>query len=235
MKTCVTAAARFMLVGLLTLGIWTPSEGWGPSTGGPLRRLSADFKNFDNTETSTIVGVYPNSSGSVPGDDGTLVYQKTVYVPSGENVLYITISATADTHDGAALWLNCRVDGADCNPGAGGAAVTPAGYVALNKLPAPEAATNCNDGGGGFGDCHDNSINYTWCTPIAYGTRTVELRLATSRAGLGQVSFRTAHFYIDSNQISGNACVQAEPLPGESPPSLLDSLSPLPPLPQPLW
>jgi hypothetical protein len=219
MNTRLTLAALTVLVGLLTLGFWVPSEGWAQSTGGPLSRLSADFKNFDATESSTIVGVFPNSVDSVMGDDGTLVYRKTIFVPFDQNVLYITFSGVGDTHDGAALWLNCRVDGANCNPGFGGAAGAPAGYVALNKLPSfvalpVGAIATCNDGGGGFADCHDNTLYATWCVPIHFegGTFTVELRLATSISG-AEVFFEAAHVYIDSNCITGNACEQAEPLP----------------------
>ncbi|MGH3118773.1 MAG: hypothetical protein ACRDQ2_16990 [Gaiellales bacterium] len=221
MKTRLSVGALMVLVALLTLGFLTPPESWAQSTGGPLNRLSADFKNFDETETSTVVGAFPGSVGSMPGDDGQVVYRKTVFVPFDQNVLYITFSATGDTHDGAALWLSCRVNGARCNPGSGGAAGTTPGYVSLQKMPSfvalpTGAIATCNDGGGGFGDCHDNNLNYTWCVQLADfagGTFTIELRLATSESGK-EVFFETAHVFIDSNCITGNACEQAEPLNG---------------------
>ena len=209
-KAHLSVAATTLTVCVLTLGFWTLAQSWEGSTGGPLHRLAADFKNFDHTETSTTVGVFPNSVGSLPGNDGQLVYHKTVSVPDDHNVLYVTMSGTGDTHDGAALWLGCRVDGNDCNPGAGGAAGAHPGYIALQKMPSfivnPIGAIgSCNDGGGGFGDCHDNNINYTWCTPIYGGTHNVELRLATSESGK-EVFFEATHFFIDSNFIEGNAC-----------------------------
>jgi len=207
MNTRLTLATLTVLTGLLTFGLWMPAESSAQSTGFPLSRLSADFLNFDDSESSTIVAALPNAEG------GTVVYRKTVFVPFDQNVLYITFSATGDTHDGAALWLACRVNGSACNPGAGGAGGAPSGWMPLNKLPAPVLATNCNDGNGGFGDCHDNSIYATWCVPIARegGTFDIELRLATS-APPARVFFEMGHIYIDSNCIDGNACDMAPSL-----------------------
>jgi hypothetical protein len=210
-------------MGLLTLGIWTPYDAHGHG----LTRLAADFKNFDGSESATTTGVFPASTGSVAGDDGSLVYSKTVFTQApDQNVLYITISTVADTHEGAALWINCRVDGVDCNPGFGGAAGAPGGWIAVNKLPAADGgASNCNDGGGGAGDCDDNSVYYTWCKAIEHvdgggsglgggSAHTVEIRMATSASG-STVFIEAAHFYVDSSDIEPeNACVQAPGLNG---------------------
>jgi hypothetical protein len=142
-----------------------------------LFRLSAEFKNFDGTETFTDETV-PTSPD--PGEGGILAYSKEVYVPR-EATLYVTISTTGDTHGGAASWFSCVVDEDFCNPGAGGAAGAPEGWIALQKLPAAnEGADNCDDGTGGAGDCHDNSIYYTWCTNVKKGDHTVDIRLASS-------------------------------------------------------
>jgi hypothetical protein len=202
--TRVTVMALTMAVAVLTFGFWTAVQTWEDgSTGGPLHRLSADFSNFDGTETFT----------DLP-PPGQLVYRKRVAVPSDHNVLYVNITATGDQHDGAAMLVNCRVDGNDCNPGNGDFP----GFVTLLKMTAPAVSTNCNDGGGGGGDCHDNNFNYTWCIPINPDpwsgpiSHDVELRLATSEAG-DTVFYEAAHYYIDSNYIEGNACEQAEPVP----------------------
>ena len=247
-KYRVSVVALTMAVGML--GFWAVAKGWGASTGGPLHRLAADF-DFDD-ETDTIRGVFPNSLGSVVGDDGRLVYQKMVSVPADHNVLYVTFSATGDTHNGAALWMGCRIDGVDCRPGGTGAAGSAPGYTSLQKMPsfpagnATGALGTCNDGGGGFGDCHDNNLNYTWCVQLApceSGTpmdHTVELRLATSQSG-DRVFFEHANFYVDSNNITGNACqpfdtnsLDPEPtvVPSPAAPSVAPPPVTLPPLPK---
>ncbi len=213
MKSVMTRVVLTMVVGLLTVGIWPPYEVQGHN----LTRMAADFKNFDGTESATTTGVFPNSTGSVAGDDGTLVYSKTVFTQApDQNVLYVTVSAVADTHDGSALWINCRVDGVDCNPGFGGAAGAPGGWIAVNKLPAADGgASNCNDGGGGAGDCHDNSVYYTWCAAVVPddlgggSAHTVELRMATSHSGK-TVFFEAAHIFVDASDLEPeNACVPA--------------------------
>lgn len=213
MKSVMMRVVLTMVVGLLTVGIWPRYEVQAHN----LTRLTADFKNFDDTETTTTTGVFPNSAGSVAGDDGTLVFSKTVFTQADDqNVLYVTISAVADTHGGSALWINCRVDGVDCNAGFGGAAGAPGGWIAVNKLPvATGGADNCNDGGGGAGDCHDNTIYYTWCTPVVPAdleggsAHTVELRMATSISGQN-VFFETAHIFVDASDLEPeNACTPA--------------------------
>jgi len=184
MKTARLMMAAW-LAAVTIVGLWTPSDSKAQTA---LRRLAAEFRNFDGTESVTGAGV-----------PGALIWTKTIFVPSSDNVLYVTLSTTGDTHDGAASWFTCMVDGAFCNPGSGGAAGAPPGWIALLKEPAGGANANCNNGGGGPGDCHDNGIYYTWCTKIDPGTHTVELRMA-SGAPPALVFIEAAHFYIDSNQ-----------------------------------
>jgi hypothetical protein len=211
-----------LAVALLVSGVGMPRD--ASAQGGPILRLAADFKNFDGTESFTAVGVDP-----VAGTDGVPVFQKTIFVPAGTNVLYVTVSTTGDTHDGAALWLSCRVNGAACNPGFGGAGGTPGGWVNLNKHKNWIGLTGVlnGDGGGGGGDAHDNSIHYTWCTKFAGGAPArVEVRLASSGstdetsgfAGPPNVFFEAAHFFIDASRITGNnACTQAPPVEDRPP------------------
>ncbi len=176
----------------------------------PLKRFAAEFRNFDATESVTDLGV-----------PGISVYSKTLVTGSDVNTLYITISATADTHRGNAAWFNCNVDNVDCNSGFGGAGGAPAGWIALSKHFNYDSPVTYNggstggDGGGGTGDMHDNSIYYTWCTPVSAGTHTIQIRLASSLTGGGttptgadHVFFEAAHFYIDgSKPVAGSACV----------------------------
>jgi hypothetical protein len=124
-------------------------------------------------------------------------------------LLYVTLSTTGDVHGGAASFFSCRVDDRFCNPGAGGAAGAPAGWIALQKVPAANAgAANCNNGGGGAGDCHDNGIYYTWCTWIDPGVHTLDVRLASSLPGQ-TVFVEAAHFYVNSSTLpKSEACVE---------------------------
>lgn len=171
-----------------------------------IQRLDANFDFIGETATQ----VQPIAQDPTVGvDGGTAVYNKTVFVPSGVNTMYVTLSTTGDTHNGAASWFTCLVDngtadGKFCNPGAAGASANPPGWITLQKLPQSEyMVNNCFDGTGGSADCHDNGIYYQWCTSIAPGTHEVELRMGTSIGG-SPVFIEESHFYIDVSCISGN-------------------------------
>lgn len=198
-----------MMSGLIVAGLLVLSQ----SNAGVVRRKAAEFRNFDHTETFNDLGVA----------SPTVIWTKTIPIKPGEKVLYITMSATGDTHGGAAGWFNCQVDGVNCNNGTGGADGAPAGWIALNKMPAPTTSTNCNDGSGGTGDCHDNRVYYTWCKviqppPQGPTTRTVSLNMATSIPGTGSTTafIEAAHFFIDVQQGSASGtdtptCIQGNP------------------------
>lgn len=206
------------LIGLLAVGLGMPPQIWA----GVIHRLSAEFTRFDGFESLTNVGVDP-LPGTAAGDDGVVIYTKTLFVPPGLDTLFVTVSTTGDTHQGSALLLSCRLDGAFCNPGPTGAAAVPPGWISLQKHfnydttytaapndPLAGGAPSSGDGGGGLGDMHDNSIYYTWCTevPRAGGTHTVDIRLATSSAG-NIVFIENAHFYIDAARLPASSdCVQ---------------------------
>ncbi len=186
----------------------------------PILRLAATFMNFDGTETFTDV-----TADAAMVNDGIVVYSKTVFVPLGQNTLFVTLSTTADTHDGAAAWLSCRLNGAFCTPGFGGAGATPPGWINLNKHKNYALGLN-GDGGGGAGDMHDNSLYYQWCTPVKPGINNVELKLASSgpdfETGTGAVPptvfFEAAHIYIDSSRMTNNdACRPERPTPPPPP------------------
>ena len=192
------------------------ASGGAIAADGPLFRHSADFFKFDGTEFATVVTADANPAIA----DGALFYDRTVLLPSSSNVLYVTLFTTGDTHGGAALWLSCRYSiGAVINlcrsssPPGPGIDEAPNGWVAVKKLPVPvDGATNCNDGGGGPADCHDNAITYSWCvqlpspTPISVRVR---LRMATSIAGQ-QVFMEKGQAYIDSSFINQKArCIRA--------------------------
>jgi len=159
---------------------------------GLLSRLRADFLNFDDTETLTNVKAAANctSAPCVPGSpDGALFYRKTVSLPKGDNVIYVSYSGTSDVHDDAALMMSCRIDGAFCNPGQQGASAGPAGWVTLQNLPF---------------DRHDNSTSVTWCIPVdAPKSRLFDIDLKLASSTGGNVFFENAHIYIDSSYNRG--------------------------------
>ena len=165
-------------------------------------RKSAEFRNFDLAadppETVDLFGTVP----------GALLYTKTLLSKIGESELYLTVSAAGDTHGGARLLIGCFVDGPPydattaCNPGTAGASAKPPGWVVLQKMPAAiSGSSNCNEGGGGAADCHDNGVAYTWCKVVKdKATHTVDLRLGVDAPGFppGIAFVENAHFYIDT-------------------------------------
>ena len=198
MKRLTTSIPMALVAVFLTAAVWMPSA----QAGDELHRLTADPKYFGSFEESSTVLEPP----------GISVYDKTVFVPGDANVLYLTMSTTGDTHGGSAQCFTALVDGNFFNPGGQGAArcagngtVNVPGWIALTKLP--DAGTNCSDGGGGGGDCHDNGINYQWCTPINRGTHSVQVRMATNSVGK-EVFIEQAFFYVDSSRVKkgGSAC-----------------------------
>lgn len=182
----------------------------------PIFRHSADFFKFDGSEFTTATTAVNGVTTTVPGNpDGALFYRKRVLVPSISNVLYVSIYTTGDTHNGAALWLSCRVNKAFCRPGTVVAVdEAPSGWINVKKLPqdvqTPLGQNNCNDGGGGSADCHDNAVAYQWCVPVR-GDRivTVDLKMATNKPG-SNVFIEKGHVYIDSSRIGQpDRCVLA--------------------------
>src|SRR5438094_651356 len=102
--------SRFLmaLIGLLVVGVWTPSEtaASDPCASSNLQRLSAEFQFFDDLEASTFV--------TIPGIH---LYDKTVFVPDGCNILYVTVSGSTSTNNGSQLLLSCEIDSLLCNGG----------------------------------------------------------------------------------------------------------------------
>jgi hypothetical protein len=156
-------------------------------------------------------GEFATTTASAPAGGGATFYNQTVLTPPGANTLYITLSTQGDTHGGAALQVLCLVNGIACNPnGAGAADVAPQGWVTLTKLPAATGgASNCDDGGGGAGDCHDQTVAYRWCARLPVSAlpalRNVQLRLASSD-GVSTVFIENATTSVDANVGLGGVC-----------------------------
>jgi hypothetical protein len=150
------------------------------------------------------------------GPPGVRFYEKTVFVPSSINTLYITLSATGDGHGGNAHQFLCQVDAAPCNAGSTFSA-TQANWIALQRHnPAINVFANF-DGQFFIGtlpadDFHDNNINYTWCAQVTPGTsHTVKLWMATDEFnGSQDVFLEGAHVFIDGNTPpAANRCTAA--------------------------
>lgn len=213
---------------LLAMGLWMLPEASAQS-GGPLRRHTADFLCFGGSGPDGIFGtadddcleVSTTALPAVGAAGGFTIFTKTAFVPAGDNVLYVTVNGTSDTHDGAALMIACLVNGAPCNPGSSIIGGAPGGWVTVTKLPFGFAAGEgcgggAGDGGGGGGDCHDNVVSYTWCIPkepagpFVPGANIVDIKIASSTGGT--VFMEALHFFIDSNKIDTrvpNKCTQA--------------------------
>jgi hypothetical protein len=99
---------------------------------GALKRLVAEFDFFAPGQEAATAAEPP----------GIAIYRKTVDVPKRTNTLYLTLSTTGDTHDGAASCFTALLDGAFFNPGgqgaarcAGGGDISVPGWITLLKLP----------------------------------------------------------------------------------------------------
>ncbi len=172
--------------------------------GKPWHSVMADSDFVGECFTTALAG----PSAAIPG--GTSCFGTTQFVPNSANVLRVTWSTAGDSHDGASVRLACRIRPAStgvwswCNPTGSGAA--PGDYITKNKVPSGTGATNCNDGGGGDGDCHDNSIEVTWCVPIqGDDVFDIDLRLAPGAlpagAGIPIAYVEASYFFIDSSKV----------------------------------
>jgi hypothetical protein len=156
---------------------------------------------------------------------------KTLSIPF--STVYITFSAQGDIHGGAALLMQGSVTDSGgnttvCQPMAGGGLVTagPDGWMTLLKLPltgltgSTTPATNCNNGGGGSADCHDNTIMFSCCVNVRPDTssppttHTVDLRLATSIAG-DAAFYERSTIYVDASPNPGDALCAGASVPGD--------------------
>ena len=168
----------------------------------PLHRFSAEFQNKDSLgapEVSTTATPLPGGAG------GTVVYDKTLSVPF--QTVYVTFSATGETHNGAALLMTALVDGVPCEAFEGRASAGPRGWITLQKLPQPGVVTNCNDDGGGSADCHDNNLYFSCCAQVENPpTHNVQLKLASSNGE--KVFYERATIYIDGSPNPGGDLCQ---------------------------
>ena len=135
--------------------------------GGGLRRLSAEFQNSTTLGTA---GEIVTNAPALPGSAGGAVfYDKTVKLSDDVDVIYVTFSGQGDAHNGSALLMNATVNGNLIQPLAGqdeaggGGPHLQTGWYTLLHLPQAATGTNCDDGSGGTGDCHDSALHFSGC------------------------------------------------------------------------
>ena len=98
------------LAGLLVVAITTPASAQAL---GPVHRFSAEFQFSPPGSPEITTAALPGPGGT----GGTTVYSKTLFIPY--RTLFVTFSATGDTHNGAALLMTCVVDGVVCQSAGG--------------------------------------------------------------------------------------------------------------------
>jgi len=160
----------------------------------PLLRLSSEFQN-----STTLVNEVSTDAPALPGGaGGTVVYQKTLTVPDSVRVIYVTFSGQGDAHNGSALLMNASVNGTliqpllgQTGPGGGGTHVQTGWYTLAHLPQAGAGVTNCNDGGGGTADCHDNTLYFSGCARVGTfgGPVTVTIKLADLPGGDNNSAF----------------------------------------------
>jgi hypothetical protein len=219
LAVALCAAAVIGFVRVASPSAWNGDSGY-------IRRYVAQW----TTGREILTDVEPAAHAT----GGIAAYDVDFFAAGDVNTLYVTVSAVGDDHSGARVDLACLLDGNPCNdtqtdPVAG----APSGWVTVmrhknynrNYPPGftPDATgdtpggTFNGDGGGGAGDLHDNSISYTWCTPIHHsGTHHVQIRLAAQNVdnGAAPAAFlEAAHFYVDGSRIAdaSKACTEAPP------------------------
>jgi len=195
---------------VLALGLY------GTASAGPLNRVYA--KSFGG-ERSTTQQAFPGGNG---GTDA-IVDSFQTQLPT----LFITFYGTSDVHtSGAAgsatannhLLMGAEISGPEgvqlCKP-FDATTDAPSGWTTLLKLPRPNpaATTNCNDGGGGTSDCHDNAVVFSCCVknvrPDTAGTtHTIEVKIANSD-NTDRVFVEKGIAYVDSSAASTALCADA--------------------------
>jgi hypothetical protein len=214
-------AVAIPAVAVLAIATWAGAA--------PLHRVVSDFQD---TTTLGQPEVFSTALPAAGGAGGSHVYTKSVSIPPNHAV-YITFTATGDTHQnaqglGAALLMSASVTNPAgvktvCEaPITGGLPdAGPTGWISLQKLPSGTGANNCNDGGGGDSDCHDNNLVFSCCVlPAAGGagnTHTVDLRLASENGAI--VFYERANVQVDITPNPGDKLCTGQPLPADYSPA----------------
>ena len=183
-----------------------------------LTRLSAEFQNAATVGAPEILTTAAPAAG---GAGGIVTYDKVLNISADNDVVYLHFEGQGDIHRGTALLMTATLTENDLapvviQPAAGGGLVSagPSGWETLLKLPAPTTSTNCNDGGGGTADCHDNSITLSGCwrlqKPKGVGPGMIEVKIKLADFPGGDANFafyERAFITIDAqHDTDGSLC-----------------------------
>jgi hypothetical protein len=216
---------------LLAASVAIPSSFFSSS----LERLSAEYQSGTEIHTAATPAASPVPVGA-PG--GAVVYDKTLNI--GPGVAYITFSAQGDSHEifngntpipgtGGALLMSASITDSSgavtvCQPMAssGGSALFGGPWMTLIKLPDGGGNGNCNDGGGGPADCHDNAFSFSCCALLGPSnskggvSRDVKINMASSNGA--EVFYENSTIYIDrSPNADGSFCSKVGTAPHSAP------------------
>jgi len=172
------ALVSLILVELLLWGMLPP-----PAEAGKLVRVSAQYRRFDGSFDT--INEMPGPSGTL----GQVIYTRSFSIPtppSGQqNVLFVSLWATAEQLPGTLAMFSCSVDGTQCHA---------TGWISL--------ASVFNSGG------ETPSVSYQWCTKVSPGTHTLEVRMASSSGD--NILLYNAHFFIDRTTIKASTVDDCE-------------------------
>jgi hypothetical protein len=218
-RTLVLSLVAVAAVSTVAATIAIGQAGDPAARANPLNRYAANFTGF-GFELATEAAPAPDGAG------GQVIYDQDV-IADKDNVLFVTISATGDQHDGRREMLACLIDDAPCNPGAGDpSGGAPTGWFTAgrheNYNDDYTGDGYVGDGEGGAGDLHDNAIYYTWCTPVSPSStpKNIKVKFASAPSpdgdidGVNNVVFLEAvHFYIDGARIrhAEDRCTEQSP------------------------
>src|SRR5713226_7170885 len=142
-----------------------------------LQRFAANHLDFGD---SNEVEATPTNITTDP----VKFYDNTVQTTAATDIMYVTLTATGDTHSNNKSLFKCTVDGTTCKTGNIGSDGAPDGWIVLMRNEADE---------------HDNSIAYTWCVPVERTKKNkheVKLFLATTASG-SDVFIEQVNVFVD--------------------------------------
>jgi hypothetical protein len=127
-------------------------------------RLAADFGFWNGVDVETT----ENTTGTP-----VKLYDQSIKVPGGYNVISVELSGTGDSHNGAQMYLRCQMDGKDCTSPSGDSmdSLAPAGWTSVlaNVGVFKDSTTGdvVDPSGEGFGgDFHNNNVTAFWCVKV---------------------------------------------------------------------
>jgi hypothetical protein len=215
-----------LLLLAVTLFLAAPGLLRADGDGGALRRLSAEFQNSTSLSGTGDDKILTNAAALPDGKGGAVFYDETVKLPDDVDVIYVTFSGQGDAHNGSALLMTATVNDHLIEPlagqsgfGGGGPHLQTGWYTLIHS--SQSNAANCNERGGGTGDCHDTSLYFSGCYRLSAAEKKkhdddesapkfarIKIALADLPGGDGNAAFiERSTIYIDRQKDKhGTAC-----------------------------